>query len=122
MQIKQPSMKLAKMYMKRVSMELELVHNSDRESTQEALLLQGSLVTRLVVACSVTSNELIGSLDESSLGFLRSDNARRYVRMLPQFPKQNVSVRFPNVSPGAVDLLEKMLVFDQNKHITDTLI
>ncbi|KAK2650223.1 hypothetical protein Ddye_017712 [Dipteronia dyeriana] len=62
--------------------------------------------------------ELIGSPDESSLGFLRSDNARRYVRMLPQFPKQNFSVRFPNVSPGAVDLLEKMLVFDPNRRIT----
>lgn len=41
MQIKQASMKLAQMYMKRVTRELELVHNSDRESTQEALLLQG---------------------------------------------------------------------------------
>ncbi|TXG62928.1 hypothetical protein EZV62_009922 [Acer yangbiense] len=63
-------------------------------------------------------NDLIGSPDESSLGFLRSDNARRYVRMLPQFPKQNFSARFPNVSPGAVDLLEKMLVFDPNRRIT----
>ncbi|KAH7577974.1 hypothetical protein JRO89_XS01G0322500 [Xanthoceras sorbifolium] len=62
--------------------------------------------------------ELIGSPDESSLGFLRSDNARRYVRMLPQFPKQNFAVRFPSVSPGAVDLLEKMLVFDPNRRIT----
>lgn len=41
MQIKQASMKLAQMYMKRVTRELELVHNSDRESMQEALLLQG---------------------------------------------------------------------------------
>ncbi|KAK9207327.1 hypothetical protein WN943_017612 [Citrus x changshan-huyou] len=62
--------------------------------------------------------ELIGSPDETSLGFLRSDNARRYVRMLPQFPKQNFSARFPNKSPGAVDLLEKMLVFDPNRRIT----
>ncbi|KAK2643383.1 hypothetical protein Ddye_025146 [Dipteronia dyeriana] len=67
-------------------------------------------------------NDRIGSPDESGVGFLRSDNARRYVKMLPQFPKQNVFVRFPNMSPGAVDLLEKMLVFDPNKHITCTLI
>ena len=40
--------------------------------------------------------------------------------MLPQFPKQNFSARFPNVSPGAVDLLEKMLVFDPNRRITGT--
>ncbi|GLT71124.1 hypothetical protein SLA2020_431650 [Shorea laevis] len=62
--------------------------------------------------------ELIGSPDDSSLGFLRSDNARRYVRQLPQFPRQQFSARFPNMSPGAVDLLEKMLVFDPNRRIT----
>ncbi|XP_031111257.1 mitogen-activated protein kinase homolog MMK2-like [Ipomoea triloba] len=62
--------------------------------------------------------ELIGSPDDASLGFLRSENARRYVRQLPQYPKQQFSSRFPNSSPGAVDLLEKMLVFDPSKRIT----
>ncbi|CAL5339983.1 unnamed protein product [Camellia sinensis] len=62
--------------------------------------------------------ELIGSPDDASLGFLRSDNARRYVRQLPQYPRQQFSARFPNMSPGAADLLEKMLVFDPNKRIT----
>ncbi|KAJ6791230.1 mitogen-activated protein kinase 6 [Iris pallida] len=62
--------------------------------------------------------ELLGSPDDSSLGFLRSDNARRYVRQLPQYPKQKFSARFPNMSPGAVDLLERMLVFDPSKRIT----
>ncbi|KAH7513082.1 hypothetical protein FEM48_Zijuj12G0158700 [Ziziphus jujuba var. spinosa] len=62
--------------------------------------------------------ELIGSPDDSSLGFLRSDNARRYVRQLPQYPRQQFSLRFPNMSSGAVDLLDKMLVFDPNKRIT----
>ena len=64
--------------------------------------------------------KLIGSPDDSSLGFLRSDNARRYVRQLPQCRKQQFSARFPNMSSGAVDLLEKMLVFDPNKRITGT--
>lgn len=62
--------------------------------------------------------KLIGSPDDASLGFLRSDNARRYVRQLPQYPRQQFSARFPNNSPGAVDLLEKMLVFDPNRRIT----
>ncbi|KAG0447019.1 hypothetical protein HPP92_028532 [Vanilla planifolia] len=62
--------------------------------------------------------ELIGSPDESSLGFLRSDNARRYVRQLPQYAKQQFSFRFPTMSPGAVDLLQRMLVFDPSKRIT----
>ncbi|XP_020548514.1 mitogen-activated protein kinase homolog MMK2 isoform X2 [Sesamum indicum] len=62
--------------------------------------------------------ELIGSPDDASLGFLRSDNARRYVRQLPQYPRQQFSARFPNSSAGAVDLLEKMLVFDPHRRIT----
>ncbi|KAK9121228.1 hypothetical protein Syun_018845 [Stephania yunnanensis] len=62
--------------------------------------------------------ELLGSPDDTSLGFLRSDNARRYVRQLPQYPKQQFATRFSNMSAGAVDLLEKMLVFDPNKRIT----
>lgn len=39
--IKQASMKLATMYIKRVAIELEFARRLDRESTQEALLLQG---------------------------------------------------------------------------------
>ncbi|KAJ8555803.1 hypothetical protein K7X08_013299 [Anisodus acutangulus] len=53
--------------------------------------------------------ELLGSPDDASLQFLRSDNARRYVRQLPKYPKQ---------PPMAVDLLEKMLVFDPTRWIT----
>ncbi|KAI5428602.1 mitogen-activated protein kinase homolog MMK2 [Lathyrus oleraceus] len=62
--------------------------------------------------------ELIGSPDDTSLGFLRSDNARRYVKQLPQYPRQQFAARFRNMSPGAVDLLERMLVFDPNRRIT----
>lgn len=62
--------------------------------------------------------KLIGSPDDASLGFLRSDNTRRYVKQLPQFRRQQFSARFPNMSPGALDLLEKMLVFDPTRRIT----
>ncbi|KAI3453751.1 hypothetical protein Pfo_010414 [Paulownia fortunei] len=62
--------------------------------------------------------ELIGTPDEASLKFLRSDNARRYVKQLPLFPKQQFPARFPNMSPLALDLLGKMLVFDPNQRIT----
>jgi serine/threonine protein kinase len=64
--------------------------------------------------------KLLGSPDDASLGFLRSDNARRYVRQLPQCRKQQLSAKFPSMSPGALDLLEKMLVFDPTKRITGT--
>ncbi|TYI73895.1 hypothetical protein E1A91_D07G161800v1 [Gossypium mustelinum] len=63
-------------------------------------------------------DHLIGSPNDSSREFLRCDKSRRYVRQLPQYPRQNFSVRFPNMSPGAVDLLEKMLIFDPHRRIT----
>ncbi|WOL09986.1 mitogen-activated protein kinase [Canna indica] len=62
--------------------------------------------------------ELIGSPDDASLGFLRSENARKYVRQLPWHPRQSFALRFPNMSPGARDLLERMIVFDPSKRIT----
>ncbi|CAN4097435.1 unnamed protein product [Withania somnifera] len=62
--------------------------------------------------------ELIGSPDDASLGFLRSNNARRYVRQLPRYPRQQFAARFPNSSPRVVDLLEKMLIFDPSRRIT----
>ncbi|CAH2071177.1 unnamed protein product [Thlaspi arvense] len=62
--------------------------------------------------------ELIGSPDGTSLEFLRSENARKYVKELPKFPRQKFSVRFPSMNSTAIDLLEKMLVFDPEKRIT----
>ncbi|KAJ0092051.1 hypothetical protein Patl1_24720 [Pistacia atlantica] len=58
--IKQASMKLAQMYMKRVTMEFESVRNSDRESTQEALLLQG-------VHFAYRAHQFAGGLDSETL-------------------------------------------------------
>lgn len=61
---------------------------------------------------------MIGSPDGASLEFLRSANARKYVKELPKFPRQNFSARFPSMNSTAIDLLEKMLVFDPVKRIT----
>ncbi|KAL6556415.1 Mitogen-activated protein kinase mmk2 [Orobanche gracilis] len=62
--------------------------------------------------------ELLGTPDETSLKFLRSDNSRKYLKQLPFFPKQSLAARFPNMSPSALDLLKKMLVFDPNQRIS----
>lgn len=61
---------------------------------------------------------MIGSPDGASLEFLRSENARKYVKELPKFPRQKFSSRFPSMNSTAIDLLEKMLVFDPAKRIT----
>ncbi len=62
--------------------------------------------------------QLIGSPEDSDLGFLRSDNARRYIRQLPRFPRQPLAQKFPNLQPAAVDLIEHMLRFDPAGRIT----
>ncbi|KAK4286489.1 hypothetical protein QN277_003038 [Acacia crassicarpa] len=62
--------------------------------------------------------ELLGSPNDSDLGFLRSDNAKKYVKQLPHVEKQPFASKFPDVSPLAIDLAEKMLEFDPSKRIT----
>ncbi|CAH9094431.1 unnamed protein product [Cuscuta europaea] len=64
-------------------------------------------------------NELLGTPEDSDLGFLRSDSARKYVKQLPHVPKQPFSKMFPDMPPLAIDLAEKMLLFDPTKRITD---
>lgn len=42
------------------------------------------------------------------------------MKKLPTFPKRPFSHKFPDVSPVAIDLAERMLVFDPAKRITGT--
>jgi hypothetical protein len=58
--IKQASMTLVKMYMKRLTMELESNRNSDRESSQDSLLLQG-------VHFAYKAHQFAGGLDSETL-------------------------------------------------------
>uniref|UniRef100_A0A5B6ZKB4 Protein CHUP1, chloroplastic n=3 Tax=Davidia involucrata TaxID=16924 RepID=A0A5B6ZKB4_DAVIN len=58
--IKQASIMLAKMYMKRVTKELESIRYSERESTQEALLLQG-------VRFAYRAHQFAGGFDSETL-------------------------------------------------------
>jgi serine/threonine protein kinase len=47
-----------------------------------------------------------------------SDKARRYLRSLPRWPRADLSERYPGADPLALDLLDKMLVFDPAKRIS----
>ncbi|XP_012573389.1 INCREASED PETAL GROWTH ANISOTROPY 1-like protein 2 isoform X2 [Cicer arietinum] len=58
--IKKASMTLVKMYMKRLTMELESIRNSDRESSQDSLLLQG-------VHFAYRAHQFAGGLDSETL-------------------------------------------------------
>eukprot|EP00245_Coleochaete_scutata_P009392 TRINITY_DN3079_c0_g2_i1.p1 TRINITY_DN3079_c0_g2~~TRINITY_DN3079_c0_g2_i1.p1 ORF type:complete len:405 (+),score=69.55 TRINITY_DN3079_c0_g2_i1:256-1470(+) len=62
--------------------------------------------------------ELIGSPEESDLGFLQNENARRYLRSLPRYVQQAFPEKFPNMGPQALDLMQRMLVFDPSQRIT----
>ncbi|GMY10683.1 mitogen-activated protein kinase 3 [Fagus crenata] len=62
--------------------------------------------------------ELLGSPTESDLGFVRNDDARRYIRQLPSHPRQPLATVFQHINPLAIDLIEKMFIFDPTKRIT----
>lgn len=62
--------------------------------------------------------QLIGSPSDGDLGFLRNDNARRYTRQLPHYDKQRLAQRYPHINAAAIDLIDKMLVFDPAKRIS----
>ena len=64
--------------------------------------------------------QLIGTPSEAELGFL-NENAKRYIRQLPQYRSQSFAEKFPHVHPAAIDLVEKMLTFDPRQRITGKL-
>ncbi|KAL2892146.1 Mitogen-activated protein kinase-like protein MMK2 [Bienertia sinuspersici] len=98
--------------------QLKLITEAVAQIAKDMLLFLYTSKKALPYSCEEAVT--IGSPDESSIGFLQCENARRYVRQLPQYPRQQFSAKFQNASPLAIDLLEKMLVFDPSKRITVT--
>ncbi|EMS61932.1 Mitogen-activated protein kinase 5 [Triticum urartu] len=62
--------------------------------------------------------EVIGTPTDDDLGFIRNEDARRYMRHLPQFPRRSFPGQFPKVQPAALDLIERMLTFNPLQRIT----
>ena len=54
--------------------------------------------------------KVVGSPTEADLHFIHSEKARRYIRSLPSHPRASLQDMYPNCSPLAVDLINKMLV------------
>jgi len=64
--------------------------------------------------------ELLGTPPEDVIGTIASENTLRFVKSLPKRDRIPFSEKLTCKDPGALDLLEKMLVFDPRKRINAT--
>lgn len=64
--------------------------------------------------------ELIGTPPDEVIKTICSENTLRFVQSLPKRDRIPLEKKFPKASPDAVDLLEKMLVFDPRTRISST--
>jgi len=67
-------------------------------------------LTRILILC--------GTPTEDTLNKITSEEARNYIKSLPNMEKKNFKDVFKNANPLAIDLLEKMLELDADKRIT----
>ncbi|KAK8484570.1 hypothetical protein V6N12_073351 [Hibiscus sabdariffa] len=63
---------------------------------------------------------VLGSQQEADLAFIDNPKARRYIKSLPYSRGTHFSHLYPQADPLAIDLLQRMLVFDPTKRITVT--
>eukprot|EP00163_Fabomonas_tropica_P015166 TRINITY_DN2770_c0_g1_i2.p1 TRINITY_DN2770_c0_g1~~TRINITY_DN2770_c0_g1_i2.p1 ORF type:complete len:369 (+),score=75.72 TRINITY_DN2770_c0_g1_i2:386-1492(+) len=62
--------------------------------------------------------DVIGSPTEEDIANIGSEKARNYIRSMPYKVKIPFGKIYPNASPAALDLLDKMLTFDPRKRIS----
>ena len=60
----------------------------------------------------------LGSPSDEELEFVESRRARDFLKSLPLAPRVSFAEMFPEASPEAVDLCDRMLQFDPRKRIT----
>ncbi|XP_050409210.1 mitogen-activated protein kinase 1 [Patella vulgata] len=61
---------------------------------------------------------VLGSPSQGDLNCIMNEKARGYIQSLPYKPKIPWPRLFPNADPKALDLLDKMLIFNPQKRIT----
>ncbi|KAJ1742470.1 mitogen activated protein kinase [Coemansia sp. RSA 989] len=62
--------------------------------------------------------QILGTPDDATLSRIGSERAQMYIRSLPYMPKVPWEHIFPNATPLALDLLERLLDFDPSTRIT----
>lgn len=63
---------------------------------------------------------VLGTMPESHLEFIDNPKARKYIKSLPYSIGTPFTHLYPNANPLAIDLLQRMLVFDPSKRISVT--
>ena len=63
-------------------------------------------------------NDAIGSPTEDQMEFIQSQKAKRFMRSLPKREHANFTKLFPTSNALALDLLNRMLVFNPNERIS----
>ncbi|XP_078177795.1 mitogen-activated protein kinase 4 [Carex rostrata] len=61
---------------------------------------------------------VLGTVSESDMGFIDNPKARKYIKSLPYTPGMPLRSLYSKANPLAIDLLQRMLVFDPSKRIT----
>lgn len=69
-------------------------------------------------ADAADAHEGAGHAPKDETDYIRSDEALRFLRELPAFPGKPWASLFPEASPKALDLLDKLLQFHPRKRIT----
>ncbi|KAG8464362.1 hypothetical protein KFE25_003425 [Diacronema lutheri] len=62
--------------------------------------------------------DVLGTPTASDLAIIQNEQAVEYLKSLPKKEKASFKKMFPNSNPLAVELLEKMLVFDPSKRVS----
>ncbi|RRT70567.1 hypothetical protein BHE74_00017973 [Ensete ventricosum] len=63
---------------------------------------------------------ILGTMSDADIGFIDNPKARKYIKSLPYTPGVPLANLYPMANPLAIDLLQKMLVFDPSKRISVT--
>jgi mitogen-activated protein kinase 1/3 len=61
---------------------------------------------------------VLGSPSEEDVAFISHESAKKVIREMGNRPKLPLRKHFPECTPLALDLLERMLVFNPEKRIT----
>ncbi|XP_008792811.1 mitogen-activated protein kinase 3-like isoform X2 [Phoenix dactylifera] len=63
---------------------------------------------------------VLGTMNDADVDFIDNPKARKYIKSLPYTPGIPLADLYPHANPLAIDLLQKMLVFDPSKRISVT--